>query len=308
MDTNTESQQKLEVIEESPDGSAVVDLPEDMEAPEQEAVSNDSADDDHPDDDEEVRAAKRARRRAKKDYAKEKRNAERAELDYLKKVNQELMERMSAMERKSFNSDLAKLDDAIQEEANRMQYAQSLMREATENSDGNAMIKAQEAYIASRDRLREMQEWRKSAQPPEPHQNRPDPRMVDMAKEWISRNSWYDPSGKDEDSQIAKLIDERMVSEGWDPTSEDYWAEFDNRLQRRLPHRYTESQVERPRRPKSFVTGSVRESVGERNSGNGYVLSPERVRAIKEAGMWEDPQQRQRMIRQFIQYDKTNRS
>jgi len=308
MDTNTENQKVLEVVEEAPDGSAVIDLPEGEEPVEQESSSaEDAANEDHPDDDEEVRAAKRARRRAKKDYAKERIKAERAELDYLKKVNHELMERVSAMERKSFNTDLARLDNLIQEESSRLQYAQALMREATENSDGNAMIKAQEAYIVARDRLREMQEYRKSAQMPEP-QPTVDPRMVNMAKDWMNRNSWYDPSGKDEDSQIAKLIDERMVGEGWDPTSEEYWEEFDNRLQRRLPHRYTESQNERPRRPKSFVTGSVRESSSSRDSGGSYVLSPERVRAIKEAGMWDDPQKRQRMIRQFIQYDKTNRS
>ena len=306
---NENKEEPIDVIEEN-DGSAVVDLPEGEEPIEQDEQHEDdqpTTSDMSEDEKAAVREANRQRRHAKKQYAKEKRNAEKAQLDYLKRQNQELMERLSVIERKSFNSDLARLDGAIQEEANRMQYAQALMREATENSDGNAMIKAQEAYIAARDRLREMNEFRRqAAQMPETN-SRPDPRMVDLAKDWMSRNSWYDPSGRDEDSQIAKLIDERMVGEGWDPTTEEYWEEFDNRLQRRLPNRYTESQVERPRRPKSFVSGSVRESAGERNSGGGYVLSPERVRAIKEAGMWDDPQKRQRMIRQFIQYDKTNR-
>jgi hypothetical protein len=300
----------IDVIEEV-DGSAVVELPEGEEPIEQEEHHEDdqpTTSDMSEDEKEAVREANRQRRHAKKQYAKEKRNAEKAQLDYLKRQNQELMDRLSVIERKSYNNDLSRLDSAIQDEAQRMQYAQALIREATENSDGNAMIKAQEAYIASRDRLREMQEFRKQAEHmPEP-EKRVDPRMIDMAKDWMARNPWYDPSGKDEDSQIAKLIDERMVSEGWDPTGDDYWEEFDNRLQRRLPNRYTEPNDERRRRPKSFVTGSVRESVGSRNSGGGYVLSPERVRAIKEAGMWDDPDKRQRMIKQFIQYDKTNRS
>lgn len=301
----------IDVIEEN-DGSAVVELPEGEEpvTHEDEGQEGDqpTTSDMSEDEREAVREANRQRRHAKKQYAKEKRNAEKAQLDYLKRQNQELMERLSTLERKSHSSDLARLDNAIQEEANRMQYAQALMREATENSDGNAMIKAQEAFIASRDRIREMQEFKRQVEHMPDPTPRVDPRVVDLAKDWMARNPWYDPSGKDEDSQIAKVIDERMVSEGWDPTSEEYWDEFDNRLQRRLPSRYTESQNERPRRPKSFVTGSARESAGERSSGGGYVLSPERVRAIKEAGMWDDPEKRQRMIRQFIQYDRTNRS
>jgi hypothetical protein len=300
----------IDVIEEI-DGSAVVELPEGEAPIEQEEHHEDdqpTTSDMSEDEKEAVREANRQRRHAKKQYAREKRNAEKAQLDYLKRQNQELMDRLSIVERISHNAELSKIDAEIQDEYGRMQYAQSLIREATENSDGNGMAKAQEAYLAARDRLIAKQHEKQNKQIESVPKPRVDPRMIDMAKDWMARNPWYDPSGKDEDSQIAKLIDERMVSEGWDPTGDDYWEEFDNRLQRRLPNRYTESNDERRRKPKSFVTGSVRESVGERSSSGGYVLSPERVRAIKEAGMWDDQQKRQRMIRQFIQYDKINRS
>jgi hypothetical protein len=129
-----------------------------------------------------------------------------------------------------------------------------------------------------------------------------------LANDWLEANSWYDPEGGDEDTQIAKIIDAKLTQEGWNPATEDYWEELDNRLQKRLPHRYNQLQDERPqRRPRSVVTGSVRESVSGRSGGNGYVLSPERVRAIKEAGMWDDVEKRNRMIKQFIAYDKANR-
>jgi hypothetical protein len=124
----------------------------------------------------------------------------------------------------------------------------------------------------------------------------------------MERNSWYDPNGGDEDSQIAKLIDNRLASEGWDPATEEYWDEFDKRLQARLPNRYTHDQDEQPRRkPRSFVTGSSRESSAARGSGNTFVLEPEQVRAMKEAGLWDDPATRNRMIKRYAEQARNNR-
>ena len=302
---NTETQNKeadLEVIEEAADGSAVVEVPENIEIPEQSA---DSADDDHPDDNEEVRAAKRARRRAKKDYVR-KRNAEKdARLETLQRQNEELMQRLSAIEKRTHGQDLERIDKMIEDEQLRLQYAMTKMREATDNSDGNAFVRAREIEEESRKKLMYLQNVKNhAAQAPQEVVN---PKIKRMAQDWLEANPWYDPESPDEDTQIAKVIDAKLTQEGWDPSTSDYWEELDNRLQKRLPHRYNDFQDERPqRRPRSVVTGSVRESVGGR-SGNGYVLSPERVRAIKEAGMWEDSEKRNRMIKQFIAYDKANR-
>ena len=57
-----------------------------------------------------------------------------------------------------------------------------------------------------------------------------------------------------------------------------------------------------------MVTSSGRESVASRG-GNEFVLSPERVRAIKEAGRWDNLDERKKMIRKYMEYDRmsTNR-
>lgn len=297
---------EMQVVEEAADGSAVVDVPEDIEIPEQNAADGGSADDDHPDDDEDVRAAKRARRRAKKDYVRQ-RNAEKdARLESLQRQNQDLMQRLSAIEQRTRHSDLASLDKAIEDEKLRLQYAMTKMREATDNSDGNTFVRAREMEAEALDRLKQLSVIRANAS--ESAEKNVSPTVKRLANDWLEANSWYDPDSNDEDTQIAKIIDAKLTQEGWNPASADYWEELDNRLQKRLPHRYNNHQDERRHsRPRSVVTGSVRESVGNRGSGNGYVLSPERVRAIKEAGMWDDVEKRNRMIKQFIQYDKTNR-
>ncbi len=313
MSADTENKAAdLEVVEEAADGSAVIEVPEGMEVPEAQdgmAAGGDTADDDHPDDNEEVREAKRARRRAKKEYVRQ-RNAEKdARLEALQRQNQELVQRIAAMEQRAHRSDLAQIDKDIQDEQLRLQYALTKMREAIDNSDGNAMVRAREIEAESRQRLEELQARKyRSEEVAQPKEAPVNPKVKRMAQDWLDANPWYDPEGGDEDTQIAKIIDARLTQEGWDPSSPDYWEELDNRLQKRLPHRYNETQDERPiRRPRSVVTGSVRESVSGRGSGNGYVLSPERVRAIKEAGMWDDVEKRNRMIKQFISYDKANR-
>jgi hypothetical protein len=114
----------------------------------------------------------------------------------------------------------------------------------------------------------------------------------------METNPWYDPAGNDEDSQIAKIIDQRLHKEGWDPNTEEYWDELNDRLQKRLPHRYNQSDEPR-RKPRSVVTGSGRESAPR--GGAQFVLSPEQVRAMKDAGFWEDPEKRAKMIKRYAQ-------
>jgi len=304
---NEDKVQDVELVEEAADGSAVIELPEGEEVPSQMAEGG-SADDDHPDDDEEVRAAKRARRRAKKDYVRQ-RNAEKdARLEALQRQNQELMGRLAVVEQRAHSSDMARLEKAIEDEQLRLQYAMTKMREATDNSNGEAFIRAREIEAESRKRLEALHGVKHQAEESTTREAPVNPKVKRLANDWLEANSWYDPEGGDEDTQIAKIIDAKLTQEGWNPATEDYWEELDNRLQKRLPHRYNQLQDERPqRRPRSVVTGSVRESVSGRSGGNGYVLSPERVRAIKEAGMWDDVEKRNRMIKQFIAYDKANR-
>ena len=82
----------------------------------------------------------------------------------------------------------------------------------------------------------------------------------------------------------------------------DYWEELNSRLSEKLPNRYTESSNGKPaqRRPRSVVTSSGRE-VASSNSGgrNTFTLSPDQVKAMKDAGMWENIEVRNRMIKRY---------
>lgn len=301
----------LEVIEEK-DGSAVVELPEEL-APEEEQKAEggevvEDGDEDHPDDTDAIRSARRARRKAKKEYIKRTNEEKDQRLQMLARQNELMAQRLAELERKSHGADLARLDAAIADEKSKCEYYLGKMREATDNSDGTAHTRAQEAWYESRRKIEALQGIKNSATQNASQDSGPaNPQMIRLANEWMDKNSWYDPSGGDEDSQIAKVIDNRLASEGWDPSTRDYWEEFNRRLRNRLPHRYTADQDDNPRRkPRSFVTGSSRESSASRE-GNTFVLTPEQVRAMKDAGFWDDPATRAKMIRRYAEQARNNR-
>jgi len=323
MNTEVKQDEVIEVKEEM-DGSAVVDLPEDIpnpqaEQPEEkpepveasEAESADSAesDDDHPDDTEALRAAKRERRRAKKQLVRQTNAEKDLRLQMLQKQNEELMQRLSVVERKTHSADLARIDKAIEDSELRINYAKMKLSEAAQSQDGNAMAKAQEMWLEARQQAEALKNLKKQAAQPRQESNIPDPRLQRMAADWMERNPWYKPDGKDLDSKIAKQVDESLTAEGWDPTSQEYWEELDNRLQRYVPHRYNESTDEslnRRSKPRGIVTGSGRESAARAGAKNTFTLSPEQVRAMKDAGFWDDPEKRNKMIKRYAMEARQN--
>ena len=301
----------IAVVEEQ-DGSATVELPDHIESPHNEggevSAASDDGDSDQPGDTDAIREARRNRRRAKKEYIKRTHVEKDAKLTLLERQNQQLVERLSVLERKQSGADLARFDKAIEDEQLRLQYATAKLKEATDNADGTSFAKAQELWYDSKRKLEAMQNFKSRAAENGSETGAVNPKLQRLANDWMENNSWYDPDGKDEDSQIAKVIDNRLVQEGYDPATNEYWEELDSRLQRRLPHKYNDRHDEQPRRrPKSLVTGSSRESA-PRGSGNSFVLEPEQVRAMKDAGMWDDAQKRAKMIKRYAEAARNNRS
>jgi len=313
---STEAKEKVEdlnVVEEK-DGSVTVDLPDHMagNSDDNNGIENhqdDNNDVDHPDDTDAIREARRNRRRAKKEYIKRTNEEKDQNLILLRRQNQEMQDRLSILERKTQGADMARYDKAMEDEDYRLRYAQQKMQEATDNSDGAAFTKAQELWYDSRRKLEAMHSYKEQVSRASSQESAPaNPKLVRLANGWMERNAWYDPEAGDEDTQIAKVIDNRLVAEGWDPATQDYWDELDNRLQKRLPHRYTRNTDESYRRsPRSVVTGSGRESSGRVN-GSQFVLEPEQVRAMKDAGFWDDPEKRTKMIKRYAIEARNKRS
>jgi hypothetical protein len=315
--------QEIELhVKEEKDGSAVVALPEDLDMgdeldekyepaqkTEQDGGSIDEEEPDHPDDTDAVREAKRNRRRSKKALARDTNREREIQLQQLRRQNEEMTQRMAELERKSQYSELNQLDKQIEDENLRVEYAKMKISEAAAVGDGDAMVQAQEMLYDSKQKLSSLSgvknQYVKQSQAPK--REKIDPRMQMQATKWIERNNWYKPDLTDTDSRIAKSVDEELVKEGWNPNEADYWDELDSRLQKYLPHHYNVSAERNSsdRKPRNVVGSSGREaSASFGGSNRTFTLSPQQVNAIKEAGMWDNVESRNRMIRRYAQQSR----
>jgi hypothetical protein len=204
---------------------------------------------------------------------------------------------------------MARLEKAIDDEQVRVEYHRMKLSEATSAGDGEAAVAAQEALYDARQKVEQLARLKQQADRPADNNNRIDPGVQRHAAQWIDRNGWYKPDLSDTDSRIAKVIDEDLVKEGWNPGTSDYWDELDNRLQKRLPHRYNESSDRREspnRTPRNTVGSSGREaSAAYGGTNRTFTLTAEQVRAMKDAGMWENPEKRAKMIKRYAEQART---
>jgi hypothetical protein len=195
-----------------------------------------------------------------------------------------------------------------------LEYAKMKLSEAVQAGDGDAMVQAQTMWNEAQAAVGEFARAKYTAEREAQNagQNVPtvDPTVQRNAADWMRRNAWYRPDTSDRDSQVAKKVDELLVTEGMNPSDPDYWDELDNRLQKALPHRYNGNNDSNSavRKPRNVVGSSGREASAAfgGNNRSQFVLSPERVKAMKEVGAWENPTRKKAMIENFIKYDRQN--
>jgi hypothetical protein len=312
-------------VEEAGDGSAIAELPDSIPSPQNEAaIDSDEADEraakaeiaatgSIDPDAEALREAKRDKRRMRKEYHKKVAVEKDHKLSYLERQNQELLERLAVVERKTHGSEIARLNKAIEDQETKILYAKQRIKEATETGNGDLLTSAQEMWFEARRDFEALDNLKRQSVNIQPRQTiqAPDPMIQRYATDWMSENPWYDPNGRDPDSKVALTIDQAMADEGWSPQTQDYWEELDNRLQKYLPHRYNgvvESVSPSTRRPRNVITSSGRESMASSGGGkNTFTLNPDQVRAMKDAGMWDDPDKRAKMIRRYAQDQRNNK-
>jgi hypothetical protein len=110
---------------------------------------------------------------------------------------------------------------------------------------------------------------------PQQQPRRPDPK----AERWAQKNSWF---GDDEAMTYAAFgIHKKLVeNEGFDPQSDEYYNELDQRMQTEFPHKLNGGS----KRPAQTVASVSRNSSG-RSSGKKVRLTPSQVAIAKKLGV-----------------------
>ena len=266
-------------------------------------ASDAEREDEREDEREAIRERRRQERKHRKEAQREREDTLRRELASRDAIINELRSKVDVIERRNSGSELAQIETGKKQAAQAYSFFKDQIRIAGEAGNHAAVADATEKMIQAQRRFDEFTRvetaFKQRQTAPQPL----DPRLANHAQEWMSKNSWYDPSGQDQDSEIAMRIDQRLAQEGWDPTTKEYWDELSARVKKYLPHRVSGGKVGAVK-PRSVVTGG-RES-GNPSAGKTYKLSSERVNALKEAGLWDDPKKRAEAIKRFRDYDKQN--
>ena len=152
-------------------------------------------------------------------------------------------------ENENLKQRLENLDKGYQEEfgsrvTSQIDSAKRILKDAHESGDVDRLVEAQEALaqltaekqkIAAVKKEVEVAEQAPQPQPQaQPQQRQPDPDP--KAQAWAERNGWF---GTDEVMTYAAFgLHRRLVEdEGFDPTSDEYYTEMDNRLLSEFPQK-----------------------------------------------------------------------
>jgi len=272
--------------------------------------SNDSELAEAEDDDEReaIRQRRRDERKHRKEAQREREDTLRRELASRDAVINQMRTELNAIQNRNTGSELAQIENGKKQAVDAYKFFKDQIRVATEQNNGAAVADATEKMMLAQRRFDELQNIEKVFKQRQSAPQPLDPRLVNHAQMWMSKNAWYDPAAKDQDSEMTMRIDQRLAQEGWDPTTAEYWQELDSRVKKYLPHRTNSAKISNTK-PKNVVAGGGREITnGAAKEGATYKLSSERVKGLKEAGLWDDPKQRAEAIKRFRDYDKQHKA
>jgi hypothetical protein len=289
--------------------------------------SEDSEEDErvgHGEDDEEDSGdgkEKRETRKARRERQRRARQRNELELNFLRQRNEALEKKVGDIEQRQTRTEVGNLDQRIGSMQSQLKVADQVFAKAVAAGDEEDVVEAQNIRDKIKENLGKLTNFkaevtrRAEERPDEPPV---DSRLVFHAQQWINRNKWYDPNGGDQDSRAVTAIDNRLVQEGYDPRTPEYWDELETRTKRRLPHKFKANgngHVEEgddneptPRREERRGSGP-RFSVGGRERPlrkNEVYVTPDRKQALIEAGVWDDPVLRNKYLKRYSQWDREN--
>lgn len=280
--------------------------------------------DDEPERDSRHReTAKERRERQKRARARE-----RSELDFYRNRNLELERRVAQIDQRTSQNEGAQIEQRITTLQTQIATAERVLAEAVKKHNGDDAAEALRIRDTLRDELGQLnhakqaagQRTRESERAPSPGRAptaAPDPEMVAMARRWTNDHPWFELDGTDEDSVIVRAIDESLASEGYDPATQEYWEELTARCKRRMPDRFkarasgdeddAEAEDDEPTgRANGRAPSGPRFSSGGRErplKKNEVYISKDRKDALMQAGLWDDPVARGRMLKRYAAID-----
>ena len=163
----------------------------------------------------------------------------------VKKQNEELQSKLNKLD----TTYVGEFDSRVQSQS---LAAKEAYRKAVEENDVDAMYEAQqnisrialeEARLAQIKAQREEQAKVAETNIAQPQAQQPQaqPKPDPKAEQWAEKNTWF---GQDQTMTYAAfgLHKQLIEEEGFDPNSDEYYNELDNRIRSEFPHKFQDAQ------------------------------------------------------------------
>lgn len=299
----------VEDDEDDEQGGAAADDEDDDDDEDERLAANDN------DIDDEIASKSRQKRLKRREMQRAARERTERELQEVRRVNAAMAKRLEALETGASQQTLAQIESELAQAQAEITQAEALMSQAIEAGDGGAAAEALRLRDAARDReaiLKGRKEQRAAPQGPGGQRET-------LARAWVAANPWYNPAGGDVVSNTTKQIDIQLQGEGYDPDSIEFWRELSRRVERhfKAPEqgkkngkeaKVDDQDKDAPPRRKGPPVGGARGAGTPLHGRNTVHVTPERKQAMIEAGAWDDPERRNRMLKAYRDFDRQNAS
>jgi len=234
-----------------------------------------------------------------KGYHDERRKAEAAqrERDEAVRYAQAVQAENERLKQEGAKSQEALVAQAKARTTAELEQAKRAYKDAYESGDSERVLEAQETLIAAKNKAERVANWKpaplqKKETAVQPQLSAPSPPVDPKAAEWQKANSWF--GSDDEMTALALGLHQKLVREGIDPQSDDYYDRINRRMRQVFPEAFDDADespepppAEKPR--KASVVAPASRSTAPRK----IVLTASAVALAKRLGLTPEQYARQ---------------
>jgi hypothetical protein len=213
----------------------------------------------------------------------------------LERLAQQLIEENKRLKKNVYTGQEAIIEGAKSKAVGELEMARRTLKEAQEAFDTDAIIAAQEAVMDAKIRMEQTKNYRPTPlqednfdvqpQQTQPEKVEPDEKTL----RWQAKNQWFGSQGFEEYTSYALGLHQKLVTNGVDPRSAEYFEQIDARMKSTFPDLFGRSE-DKPRsgeaqkRPTTVVA-----AVSRSTSAGKIKLTTTQVALAKKLGL--TPQQ-----------------
>ena len=194
-------------------------------------------------------------------------------------------------ENKTLKGTVGKNQEVLLEQAKRatageVEQAKAKYKIAYESGDSDAVVAAQDDLTAAKIKADRINNFKlPTVQAPEievkQQQTAPAPQVDEKAVNWQQNNSWF--GSDDEMTSFALGLHQKLVKQGLDPRSDEYYEKINSRMRQVFPDEFDADEevvVEKPRQKANVVAPATRSTAPKK-----IVLTPSSVALAKRLGV-----------------------